>query len=355
MITGLRVQGFRSYSDESFEFGSGVNIIVGPNASGKTNLLEAVLVAARGRSYRASDGELVHYAAPWARIDADTPTGKRVVKLVRQHDTVQKDYIVGDVAYRRLPVQKTLPVVIFEPNHLMLLAGAPELRRDYLDTILEQTIPGYGSIRRHYRRALSQRNALLKQEHVHTEQLFAWNIRLSQLGGQIAEARLALINRLATEVEHLYQQLSRTTARVTIEYQSSCSTAQYSSDLLHRLESGLERDIARGFTGAGPHRDDMAIRLDGHPIESVASRGEIRTLLLVLKIIELRIMEAEHTQKPILLLDDVFSELDSTRRHALTTYIETYQTFITTTDADAAAASFADAHTIPLLWRSSAT
>lgn len=353
MITGLRLQGFRSYIDDSFEFGPGVNIIVGPNASGKTNLLEAVLVAAQGKSYRASDTQLIHYNAPWARLDADTPSGPRVVKLISKTDATTKEYLVDNNTYRRLPVAKKIPVIVFEPNHLLLLGGSPELRREYLDTILEQTTPGYAATRRAYRRALSQRNTLLKKEGVQKNDLFVWDVRLSQLGAEIAAARFGLVDRLLGGVGDLYRHISSSRSEVHVSYFSKCDTAQYASDMLRQLEASLYLDLARGFTGVGPHRDDMVVSLDNHSIESAASRGEVRTLLLALKILELQIIEQHTAQKPILLLDDVFSELDSTRRSALTAYIETHQTFVTTTDADVAAAQFtSQTHTIPLLWRS---
>ena len=119
-----------------------------------------------------------------------------------------------------------------------------------------------------------------------------------------------------------------------MKYQSRITKQQYSSQFLHKLEANIDRDIARGFTGDGPHRDDIKVIIDGHDIQESASRGEIRTLLLALKIVELGIVEEVYASKPILLLDDVFSELDGSRRRALTNFLQDYQTFITTTDAD---------------------
>lgn len=336
MISNIRLQHFRSYADDSFEFDPGVNIIVGPNASGKTNLLEAILVLCLGRSYRTSkDIELVGYDQPWARLDAQGPSLERTLKLVRQpDDSAQKEFIIQDVNFKRLSLQKTIPVVLFEPNHLLLLSGSPELRREYLDGLIEQTVPGYGALRRQYKRALAQRNALLKQGMGATSQLFAWNIRLSQLGGQIATERLHLIKEFATTLTEIYQQLSSTKTTVQLHYQSACNIEQYSSDMLHKLENGIARDLERGFTTYGPHRDDFSVYLSEKLMQESASRGETRTLLLALKVIELRLLEEKRGQKPILLLDDVFSELDGARRRALTETLKDHQTFITTTDAD---------------------
>jgi len=351
MITDIRLQQFRSYKDESFEIDPGVNIIVGPNASGKTNLLEAVLVTCLGSSYRARESELVQFEQPWARIDARTPTGARVVKLiVEPNGVIKKEFVINDQPLKRLLLPKTVPVVIFEPNHLQLLSGSPDMRREYLDNLLEQLTPGYATLRRQYKRALAQRNRLLKQGRDHAgSQLFAWNIRLSQLGAEIATARLGLVEQLNKDVQKLYRELSHSKAKVEITYSSSCKADQYSSDMLHKLEASTEQDFIRGFTTYGPHRDDMVVMLNGHLLQESASRGETRTMLLVLKILELQFIENNRNEKPILLLDDVFSELDGARRRALTEVLKGYQTFITTTDADVVVEHFmGSCNVIPL-------
>jgi len=350
MISDLRLQHYRSYKDESFEFSPGVNIVVGPNASGKTNLLEAVLVLARGNSYRAKDGELVQFEQPWARLDAHLANGgQRTLKLTLE-PAASKIYELEGKEYKRLSLAHTLPVVLFEPNHLQLLAGSPERRRDYLDDLLEQTTPGYGTTRRQYRRALAQRNALLKQSHrTSAQQVFPWNVRLSQLAGQLVRARSALTARINDEISGLYKELSRTKTKVIAEYQATWPTEAYETNLLKKLEHNLDLDNQRGFTGSGPHREDLLVSFDGRPAQETASRGETRTAVLALKIIELKIIEAARETTPLLLLDDVFSELDGKRRHALTDYLAPYQTFITTTEADIVVQHFTEtSHIIPL-------
>lgn len=343
MITDIRLQHFRSYEDSSFEIGAGVNIIVGPNASGKTNLLEAILVNCIGSSYRVKDADLVRFNQPWARLDVGTIEGTRTVKLMTDGVGIKKEYVILDQPLKRLLLPKTIPVVLFEPNHLQLLASSPDLRRDYLDGMLEQFIPGYGNLRKQYKRTLSQRNRLLKLGRTSaTSQLFAWNIRLSQLGGEIARHRTDLVTQIAQDVESLYQDLSHTAALVTVMYTSGCAVDQYSSDMLHKLEQSTDRDFDRGFTTYGPHRDDMHITLKGKLLHEAASRGETRTMLLALKILEMRLVEKARQQKPILLLDDVFSELDGARRKALTEILANYQAFITTTDADVVVEHFLD-------------
>lgn len=341
MITDLRLQNFRSYKDASFELGNSVNIIVGPNASGKTNLLEAVLVLARGGSYRVHDAELVCFGRPWARIDSHGDhSEQRTIKIITKPNP-GKQYELDGKPFKRLTLAHTLPVVLFEPNHLQLFAGGAERRRDYLDDLLEQTVAGYSTTRRQYRRALAQRNSLLKQSgNVPPAQLFPWDVRLSQLGGIMARARNELTQRINAEIGKLYKELSQTKTKLTVAYTHRWPIDSYESRFLGQLESGLLEDTQRGFTSSGPHREDLTVSFDGHPAPEIASRGEIRTAVLALKIIELKIIEELRETAPILLLDDVFSELDGKRRHALTSYLAPYQTFITTTDADAVIGHF---------------
>jgi DNA replication and repair protein RecF len=311
MLSNIELKHFRSYNSDSFEFTDGVNIIVGPNASGKSNLLEAILVIAHGSSYRAADKSVT-------------------------------SYIFDEKPYARLTYHHTLPVVLFEPNNLLLLHGQPDMRRLYMDDLLEQLEPGFGSTRKHYRRVLSQRNSLLKrQPHDIEQQIFVWNVRLSELGGYIARARIGLIEKLNQKLADLYQNIAQTKTIVTAVYESRLPFDTYETTLLHTLESSLSTDIIRGFTAVGPHRDDLVLRFNAVPSSETASRGETRTALLALKVFELGLLEEVRGQKPLLLLDDVFSELDGKRRHALTDYLQTHQTFITTTDADIIGKKFA--------------
>lgn len=350
MITDLRLQHFRSYTDASFELADGVNIIVGPNASGKTNILEAVLVLATGGSYRARDADLVQYDAPWARLDADTPTGVRIVKLQAVGpEKALKSFEIDGQKLTRMMQSRTIPVVLFEPNHLLLLSGSPDLRRTFLDDLLEQTVVGYGATRRNYRRVLAQRNALLKRQppDLH-EQLFVWNLRLSELGGKIVRARAGLVERFAERMSDLYTELSQVVHRVELAYTTQFFGQEYESALLKKLESSTEADALRGFTAYGPHREDLGVAINGHAAAESASRGETRTLVLALKVLELKLLEELRGEPPLLLLDDVFSELDGKRRQALTSFVADYQTFITTTDADVVVQHFTASNIIPV-------
>lgn len=342
MIQGIRLQNFRSYKDDSFEFDESVNIVVGPNGSGKTNLLEAVLVLATGASYRAKDVELIKFDHPWARLDAWFGDYQRVVKLSTEEQKPPKQHLINDKPYLRLSLSNTVPVVLFEPDQLQLLTHGPRSRRDYFDDILERTQAGYKQLLAKYRRALVQRNALLKQpESWAASQIFAWNIRLSELGSQIAEARMQLIDEINKSISKVYSRIANKKTAVGLVYETPFARDNYSSKLLSKLEASTTLDFARGFTAYGPHREDIIIYIRGEPAEATASRGEIRSLVLALKIIELKMVETAREQKPVFLLDDVFSELDSAHQNHLVENLKGYQAIITTTNTEAVIEYFA--------------
>lgn len=355
MLTSLRLQNFRSYKDESFEFEPGVNIIVGPNASGKTNLLEAILVLARGGSYRARDSELVQFNKPWSRLDGYFEKHTRTLKLHLQGSTLQeggldKTFEIDNKPFKRLSLERTLPAVLFEPNHLQLITRGPDQRRDYFDDLLERSQPSFKALSSGYKRTLAQRNALLKQRKDEAgRQLFAWNIRLSELGSQISRARQELTQEINENIAKTYSQIAKRKSKLEMKYDSQFPSNNYASKMLSKLEAGTSLDFSRGFTPYGPHREDFLFYLNGQPAGQTASRGETRSLVLALKVFELGLIEKVRAQKPIFLLDDVFSELDGSRRRALVARLKKYQTIITTTDAEAVLEYFSEKHNlIPL-------
>jgi DNA replication and repair protein RecF len=351
VITDIHLQKFRSFSDDAFDFSPGVNIIVGPNASGKSNILEALLLESLGVSYRTQNNEeMVQFDQPWSRVDVHTQNGQRSLKLERLAGVVKKSFEIDRQKFHRLNFAKTIPTVLFEPRHLQLLTTRPDLRRDYLDDLLGQIVVGFSRTRKDYKRVLTQRNVLLKNHSLSSnEQFFAWNIRLSDLGGQIALQRQKLIDILELKVGPLYKELSNTKDNINIEYTTINSVEDYSNQMLRKLEANKQQDITRGYTSSGPHRDDIKITINKRLIQDVASRGESRTILLTMKIMELDLLEQVRETKPLLLLDDVFSELDGARRSSLTKFLNNYQTFITTTDADVVVQHFTDDCNIVLL------
>ena len=342
ILSAVTLRQFRSYEEASFEFNPGVNILIGPNAIGKTNLLEAVHVVCFGKGFRAtSDAELIRKGDDWARIDADFGNATRVVKLEKKDAArLTKRFEIGGRSLHRLAYDDILPVVLFEPDALRLAAGGPDRRRTYIDVLLTKTVQGYRQDLLGYERVLKQRNTLLKKGARNSEQLFVWNIQLAERGAKIVAARRAIIQTISDQLSEVYSMVAGSSSSIQLSYSEKTDNDHYANLLMKQLEAVVERDYARGYTSVGPHRDDMSITLNGESMKETASRGENRTLLLALKIIELEMVEHAHHTKPLLLLDDVFSELDGSRRTLLTRFLSDHQTLITTTDADVVGKKF---------------
>lgn len=351
MITSIRLQQFRSYTDAAFEFNEKVNIIIGPNASGKTNLLEALLYVSQGNSFRSADKDNIQQDKDWARIDGVTITNQeRIIKILSDKS---KKIHIDKKEYKKINQEQQIPIVLFEPSQIYLLTTSPDQRRAFIDTIVQQVDDSYQDQRNRYARALSQRNRLLKQtgERVQSS-IFAWNLRLSELGSVIAQKRTKIINRMNEEITAAYQSIASNKDSLSVEYKTQQNMNDYASSMLRNLEISLNQDMQRGFTSFGPHRDDVQILINKNDIRGYASRGEVRTVFLALKSQEARLLK-EHTKKlPILLLDDVFSELDGKRRQALTGFLKGHQSFITTTDADIVAKSYSQKAAIISLGKS---
>lgn len=347
--TSLQLKNFRSYTDFSVELSPGVNIVVGPNASGKTNLLEAILLASRGSSFRATDRALIQHRKKASKVLAITNESQErsVVLRAVDEDRSTKEIKINNVLIRRLTPQKIVPTVLFEPEHLRMVHGSPELRREYLDGILGLTNHEYKSNLNRYKKALAQRNRLLKTENkLFPDDVFVWDVQLSEYGARINEARTQLAERINKDANKLYSSVSGKKSKLDVAYNPNGPKQDYASWLLKTHQNRFSVDRTRGFTTRGPHREDLHFTLNGKVASQAASRGETRTIVLVCKIMELELVEAAMERQPIILLDDVFSELDGSRRLALTDYFTKHQAVITTTDADAIIKSFLDGYNV---------
>lgn len=323
--------------------------MVGPNASGKTNLLEALLVASKGSSFRAGDRALVMHdkdAAKIVAINSDDQERSVLIKIIDDEHT-SKEIKINNVIQKRLTTNKIIPTTLFEPEHLRMIHGSPESRREYLDTILATLTPGYKTTLNKYKKALAQRNRLLKDDRTHTpDDVFVWDVQLSEYGAYLHDERRKLaeaINKLASQT---YSAVSGKKSQLDVLYDDDRTGSEYATRLLKELQSRFHIDLQRGFTTRGPHREDLEFILNGNSAATAASRGETRTIVLVCKIVELKLLEDALDKKPIMLLDDVFSELDGGRRLALADYLKDHQTIITTTDADAIVKSFLDGYNV---------
>lgn len=347
----LTLHNFRSYSEYSVEFEPGVNIIVGPNGSGKTNLLEALYVLSHGSSFRANDRDMIRHGSDWFRLEGLYDDSQRTLTCQLTPDgRIDKQCTLDGAKKARLTHAQRVPVVLFEPDHLRLLRASPSHRREYLDTLLAKLQPDFTWLKHQFERVLLQRNNILKRRlppKQREDQLFVWDIKFAELAEHIVRRRQALVAAFAADMAEVYSTIARREHTVGVVYQNSLpDTADYRASLLRALQASAGTDSERGFTTIGPHRDDLAVTLDNAPAASTASRGEIRSLLLSLKIMELRQLHNVGDIAPLLLLDDVFSELDTARRQALASLAKDYQTLITTTDADAIVEHFLEGYKV---------
>lgn len=331
-LTSLRVQHVRTHERFELELSPEVTLITGLNGSGKTSLLESIYISLQGSSFKGSDSEVLQYDKPWYRIDVQLNDGtNRTVKFDSLRTTSKKQFeIEGKINYR-LPYSSKYPVVLFEPDELRLISGSPSRRRQFIDRFISQFNPEYATSLRRYERALRQRNNILKHRGANDD-LFVWDVILSRYGAYIIQCRTKLLHQLQPLLETTYREISSTDDAVSITY-SYTSSGITEQKLLSELHQSAERDKILGYTSVGPHRHDIIFSLNGNPAASAASRGETRTIVLALKFLEVDTLHEATRKPPIILLDDVFSELDEPRQQALMRHFSSYQTIITSVAA----------------------
>jgi DNA replication and repair protein RecF len=348
VLTAISLSGFRGYASLDASFGPGAHLVWGPNAAGKTSLLEALVVSARGSSHRTlTDAELIRWDAPFARVDTrrEVPGLDPLeldVTLVREGPAGGRKRIrVNGVPRRATALAGLLRVVVFAPEDMLLIAGPPSLRRGVLDALTCQRIPAHAAEVAAYGRVLAQRNALLRairDERATPDQLPPWNAKLVESGAAIVDARQRVLGELAGPLVAAHAEIASDEGRFTITYESNVVPAagEPSRDaLVRRLAETAEKEAWNGSTLVGPHRDDLAFRLDGRDLATFASRGQQRTAILALKLGELDLLTTQDGRPPLVLLDDVFSELDPVRRgHLVRRIAGLPQAFITTTTLD---------------------
>lgn len=330
-LSEITLRNFRSYTERQFVFSDDVTIITGRNGAGKTNLLEAIYLLFMGRSFRDADNDLIKHDENWFRVSGVVGDHHREIRY-QPDQQVRKSIIVDDQPAKRFTYHHQLPVVLFEPDDMLMVHGSPSLRRGYLDDILVKTEPAYRTTLARYERALLQRNNLLKKGlalPALRDAVFVWDVALAEYGATIQAARTRLIEKLNRAISEIYSTIAAERHTVSLQY-----TAKVYGDnqrLANSLAQNLESDRLRGTTTIGPHRDDVTFVLNGKPAKQTASRGEVRTLVLALKQFELRLLEVAFSKKPLFLLDDVLSELDRVRQTELLRQTHGIQKIITAT------------------------
>lgn len=332
-ITALTVQNIRTHESYSLQLSPSVTLITGKNGSGKTSLIEAIYIALQGTSFKGSDNDVLRRDQPWWRITVTFDDGaKRVIKFDPSRPSGKKQFVIDQKTSYRLPVKYKYPVVLFEPDDLRLLHGSPTRRRQFIDHFISQLDPLYAATLRKYDRALKQRNNLLKKPETSQDELFVWDVALSEYGSYIIEQRVQSIEQINTHLNEAYNAIAQSADYVSIHY-SHTVIGGIKQKMLNELSANSERDKYLGYTSIGPHRHDVIFRYNNSPALTVASRGEVRSVVLALKFLEAEIIERLTGNKPIVLLDDVFSELDESRQAALMTNSLETQLIIATTNS----------------------
>lgn len=333
-ITHLTVQHLRTHAQYSVSLSPEVTILTGENGSGKTTLLEAIYLGLQGTSFKGSDADMLQRGEEWWRIDTQLDDQPRTITFNSQKVTSRKQFTIDTKSTARIPAKLKHPVVLFEPEDLRLLHGSPARRRQFIDRFISQLNPIYGTTLRKYEKALKQRNAVLKSAYPSDDALFAWNVALAEHGAFIIEQRSAFIEKINKDLTITYQSIAGTTDTVAVHY-SHTSIGGGKQKLLRELEHATERDRYLGSTSIGPHRHDVLFTINNAAALSTASRGEARTIVLALKFLEVAIIEQLTEKVPIILLDDVFSELDAKRQQLLTTQLKGHQIIITSATSHA--------------------
>jgi DNA replication and repair protein RecF len=343
-VTKLKLSNFRNYSRLDVNFAKNFNILYGKNAQGKTNILESLFMCASGRSQRTSkDMELVKIDENgfYIRVAFIKDGNESDIEIACDKNEKKKIKINEIPAKRLGSLMGNLNVVIFSPENLLIVKEGPSERRRFLDIALSQIRPSYFYDLQQYIKILGQRNTLLKtlqQNEKLIETLEIWNSNLVKVGARIIRSRNQFIKRLSSLAETNHAKLTSNKERLSIAYNPSIKCEgfedilQIEKEFFKSLEGSVKKEIFLGSTLHGPQRDDYNLILNGISLKNYGSQGQQRTAVLSLKLSEIDILKEETNEFPILLLDDVMSELDKSRQEYLLDNLKGIQTFITTTD-----------------------
>ena len=336
-VKELKLKGFRNYKDETFKFSPNTNIIYGNNAQGKTNALEAVYLFSIGKSFRTQqDKELIGFEENNTTIEVTFENSIRENKI---EITVRRDKR-KQIKVNGVPISRTgeliglFTVVLFSPDELNLTKGSPNARRRFLDIAISQMRPKYYHILRRYHKILDQRNNLIKKLRFTDNEtlkntLFVWNEKLADYGFAVISYRKEFCESLKKYAKNIHKEISG--EEFEVRYKPSFSAKE---EFLEKLNSSIDREIEMGFTMYGPHREDLDIFVGGRDIKTYGSQGQHRSAVLALKLSQADMIFDDTGEYPVLLLDDIMSELDGERRAYLSGKIKNKQVIITCTDAD---------------------
>lgn len=338
-IKNIQIKNFRNYPELNIEIKSDTVVLTGPNAVGKTNLLESVYFASLFKSFR-DDTEFIFLKDATSlelRLILEKSGGTHSLDIfLEKREKIYANFLIDGVKNKRREAQGFLSVVIFDPTDVDMFTKSPESRRKYLNMVLAQKNPDYLDNLGKYKKVLFQKTRLLqdvKAQKSQGEDLAEWNQQLIALGSLIILERKKLISFLNTSIAEIYATISGFHRPVEVSYETlpGDNLEEITQSFKEKLGVVAKKEAFLATCLAGPHRDDFSLKSDGLFLSPFSSRGELRSQVLALKILELEFL-SHGEEKPVLLLDDVLSELDETRRTFLLKYLQgKFQTFITTT------------------------
>ncbi|GAB7388491.1 DNA replication/repair protein RecF [Bacillaceae bacterium] len=343
----IRLKHFRNYEALSLSFKTNMNLFTGDNAQGKTNILESIYVLALAKSHRThKDKELIQWNREFALIRGEVENRRGTQRLEIQLTPRGKKAKLAGLEQKKLSEYiGTMNVVMFAPEDLTIVKGSPQQRRRFLDMEIGQVSPAYLYNLANYNKLIGQRNHFLKDLRLHKnfppEMMDVWDLQLAQTAVKILQKRFRFIRRLQAWADEIHQRITQGKERLTIRYLNSTVIEETMTDeeavasLLSQLEKVRKKELERGVTLIGPHRDDLAFYVNDVDVQTYGSQGQQRTAALSLKLAEIELIREEVGEYPLLLLDDVLSELDQQRQTQLLEAIrDRVQTFVTSTSVE---------------------
>ena len=356
IIKNLRLTNFRNYGLQDIAFSDGLNVIYGENAQGKTNVLEAIFLCSTGRSHRTQkDAEMIMFGenAAVVRLELERRDyGPYVIEIEIQRSGRKSVLINGAPQRRAGDMLGLLNCVIFSPEDLSIIKEEPQLRRRFLDMFISQIKPAYYFNLHRYLATLRQRNSLLRQSRENPrllDTLDAWNVPLAETGAEVMRERVYFIEKIGGFAKTNHAAITDGAEELVVTYEPSLkynNSGDIKAEFLRALENGLQSDVARMSTNCGPHKDDVVCAIGGRNLRLYGSQGQQRTAALALKMAQIDAMARETGETPVLLLDDVMSELDRSRQKNLSHNMKNTQTFMTGTERYSPDASSAPAAAI---------
>lgn len=337
-IKKLTLKDYRSYKDRTFEFSENINILVGKNAQGKTNVLEAIFFMILGKSFKTSkEKEVIAWENESSYIKGEFQKKYREVEIEMFFDKNSKKTVkIDGISIKKIgELMSQVNGVFFSPDELKLIKESPEERRRFMNVVLSQTNKRYFYMLGRYEKVLANRNKLLKEcksLDVLKDTIDIWDRALAELAGKIYKERENFIKEITPFAQKAHEYLSGGRENIRIEYKSSFNGEDYEQKMIKLLGKNIEKDFKLGFTTVGTHRDEIDIYLNDVEVKTYGSQGQQRTVALSLKLAELEFIKNKIGEYPLLLLDDVFSELDEERRKKLLKFASKTQTIITCTE-----------------------